>query len=186
MNPETLSLWDPPGRDRLRQGPGVTTPARGRSAPGARCEDLVVAYYLTFFCRSGQENGSSALASFLSKLTETGDPVLIKRRAANYLDEVDVCELATDNGSGMPTAGWLVLQFSVGVRYNAQSVIGTSPNDECGIWGSDLLAELILSGNNTDWPLVNRTWAVLVTLWSATAWDEMSGFEVNKDAPGSA
>ena len=41
---------------------------------GARCENLVVAYYLTFFCRSGQENGSSALETFLSKLAETGVP----------------------------------------------------------------------------------------------------------------
>jgi hypothetical protein len=64
-----------------------------------------VAYYLKFFCRSGEENGSSAMARFLSKLTETGDPVLIKRVTADYADEVDVCELATDNGSGMPTAG---------------------------------------------------------------------------------
>lgn len=50
--------------------------------PVARCEDLVVAYYLTFFCRSGEENGSSALARFLSQLTDTGTPVLIKRLAA--------------------------------------------------------------------------------------------------------
>ena len=92
--------------------------------------------------------------------------------------------MATDNGSGMPAAGWLVLQFSVGVEYNAQSVISASPNGECGIWGSDLQAELILTGDSADWPLVSRIWAVLVALWSAVAWDEMSGFEVNKDALG--
>jgi hypothetical protein len=40
-------------------------------------------YHLTFFCRSGEENGSSALAAFLSKLTERGDPVLIERPAAD-------------------------------------------------------------------------------------------------------
>jgi hypothetical protein len=142
-----------------------------------------VAYYLTFFCRSGEENGSSALAAFLSELTETGDPVLIKHAAADYVDEVDVCELATDNGSGMPTAGWLTLELSVGIEYNAQSVIRASPNDERGIWGSDLQAQLILTGNDTDWPLVNRIWAVLIALWSAIAWDEMSGFEANDDAP---
>jgi hypothetical protein len=62
-------------------------------------------------------------------------------------------------------------------------VIHASPNDEYGIWGSDLRAELILTGNDTDWPLVNRIWSALLTLWSAIAWDEMSGFEVNKDAP---
>ena len=141
-----------------------------------------MAYHLTFFCRSGEENPSSALAAFLAKLTETGDPVLIERPARDYVDEVGVCELATGNGSGMPASGWLLLQFSVGIKYNAQSVIGASPDDEHGIWGSDLMAELILSGT-TDWPLVNRVWAVLITLWSAIAWDEMSGFEASKDAP---
>jgi len=142
-----------------------------------------MAYQLTFFCRSGEENGSSALATFLSKLTQTGDPVLVQRHAADYVDKVDVCELATDNGSANPASGWLILQVSVGTEYNAQSVIHASPNDEHGIWGSDLLAELTLTGNTTDWPLVNRIWAALVTLWSAIAWDEMSGFEANKDAP---
>jgi hypothetical protein len=141
-----------------------------------------VAYCLTFFCRSGEENGSSALLSFLSKLKETGDPVLIRRDAADYVDEVDVCELATDNGSGMPTAGWLILQFSAGVEYNAQSVISASPDDAHGIWGCDLQAELTLSGNDTDWPLVERIWAALAALWSTIAWDEMSGFEANNDA----
>jgi hypothetical protein len=38
-----------------------------------------------------------------------GDPVLlIERDAAEYLDEVGVCELATDDGSGMPASGWLL------------------------------------------------------------------------------
>jgi hypothetical protein len=85
-----------------------------------------MAYHLTFFCRSGEENGSSALATFLSKLTETGDPVLIERSAADYADQVDVCELATDNGSAMPASGWLILQFSVGIEYNAMCVPRTA------------------------------------------------------------
>jgi hypothetical protein len=83
----------------------------------------------------------------------------------------------------MPASGWLILQFSVGIEHNAQSVISAAPNDEYGTWGSDLLAELTLTGDTTDWPLVNRIWAVLTTLWAAIAWDEMSGFEANKEAP---
>lgn len=142
-----------------------------------------MAYYLTFFCRSGEESGSSALAAFLSKLAETGDPVLVRHDGAGYVDEVDVCELATSNRSGTPTAGWVALEFSVGVEYNAESVIHASPDNEHGIWGSDLRAMLTLSGSNTDWPLVKRIWATLDSLWSAIAWDEMSGFEVNQDAP---
>ena len=142
-----------------------------------------MAYRLTFFCRSGEKDGPSALATFLSKLTETGDPVLVKRPAAGYADEVNVCELATGNGSAVPTSGWLILHFSAGIENNAQRVIHASPDDEHGIWGSDLLAELTLTGNTTDWPLVNRIWALLITLWSAIAWDEMSGFEANDDAP---
>jgi hypothetical protein len=115
-----------------------------------------VAYYLTFFCRSGEENGSSAMARFLSELPETGGPVLVKHSAADYVDEVDVCRLATDNGSGAPEAGWVVLELSVGVEYNAQSVLRASPYDERGIWGSDLRAVLTLTGSNTDWPLAKR------------------------------
>jgi hypothetical protein len=122
--------------------------------------------------RAGERSRSSGKLPV--EATETGDPVLIRRPAADYVDEVDVCELATDNGSGMPAAGWLVLQVSVGVRYNAESVISACPDDKDGIWGSDLQAELTLTGDNTDWPLVNRIWAVLVTLWPTIAWDEMS------------
>lgn len=144
------------------------------------CESLVVAYSLTFFCRSGELTGSSALATFLAKLTDAGDPLLIRHDAVDRIDEVDACELASDNGSGAAASGWLLLQFSVGVEYNAPSVIGASPSGEYGIWGSDLVAELILSGV-TDWPLVKRIWAALAALWSAIAWDEMSGFDVNKD-----
>jgi hypothetical protein len=110
------------------------------------CEDLVMAYHLTFFCQSGEKNGSTALATFLRKLTETGDPALIKRPTAEYADEASACELATDNGSAMPASGW----------------------------------------SSCDWPLVNRIWAALIALWSAIAWDEMSGFEANRDAPGPA
>ena len=138
-----------------------------------------MSYVLTFFCRSGEAIGSSALATFLAKLGETGDPVLVRRDAADHIDEVDVCELASDNGSGVAAAGWLLLEFSVGIEYNARSVIVASPGGEDGIWGSDLVAELILSGE-TDWPLVKRIWAALADLWSAVAWDEMSGFDINK------
>ena len=80
--------------------------------------------------------------------------MLIKHPAADYADRVDACELATDNDSEMPAAGWLVLQFYVGVRYNADSVIRADPDDEHGIWGSDLQAELPLTGSDTDWALV--------------------------------
>ena len=159
--------------------------ARRASASG-QVRRSVVAYRLTFFCRSGTENGSSALARFLSKLTETGDPVLIRHDATDGVDQVDACELATDNGSGMPAAGWLILEFSVGVEYNAQIVISTDPDDEHGIWGCDLQAELTLSGNDTDWPLVERVWAALAALWSTIAWDEMSGFEADNDPLGPA
>lgn len=80
-------------------------PNRGSWHP---CKHLVVAYCLTFFCRSGEVNGSSALAAFLSRLTETGDAVLIRHGAAGYAEEVDARELATDDGSGTAAAGFPV------------------------------------------------------------------------------
>jgi hypothetical protein len=139
-----------------------------------------VAYLLTFFCRSGEANGSSALATVLAKLTETGDPVLVKRDAVDRPEQVDVCELASDDGSGSAAAGWLLLQVSVGIEYNAQQVIAASPSGEDGTRGSDLVVELILIGD-TDWSLVTRISATLAGLWSVIAWDEMSGFDINKD-----
>jgi hypothetical protein len=62
-------------------------------------------------------------------------------------------------------------------------VIHADPDAKYGTWGSDLRAQLILTGSETDWPLVNRVWATLITLWSVVAWDEMSGFDVNEGAP---
>ena len=47
--------------------------------------------------------------------------MLIRRDAAGYADEVEVWGLATDNGLGMPVAGWLTLEFSVGVEYNTMA-----------------------------------------------------------------
>jgi hypothetical protein len=84
-----------------------------------------VAYYLTFFCRSGEENGSSALATILSKLTETGDPVLIKRDAVGYVDEVDACELATDNSYSV-SVGWRTWSWRHCRRSASSGVSGSS------------------------------------------------------------
>jgi hypothetical protein len=141
-----------------------------------------VAYYLTFFCRSGEENGSSALARLLSRLQETGPPVLVERRTGRDVDEVAVCGVATDNGAGAAMAGQVTLELSVGVRFIADCVIEASPDDARGVWGSDLRAQLTLSGE-TDWALVERVWSALIDLWGAVAWDEMSGFEINESAP---
>lgn len=46
----------------------------------------------------------------------------------------------------------------------------------------DLRVTITLSGDNPDWPLVDLIWAVLVDLWSAVPWDEMSGFEIDDRA----
>ena len=75
------------------------------------------------------------------------------------------------------------LEIHVGVAFIAESVIAASPNDEHGIWGSDLLATITLSGDVLDWPLVQRIWTALVDLWSAVPWDEMSGFEIANEIP---
>lgn len=144
-----------------------------------------MAYSLYFYCQAGdEENGSSALARFLARLAESGSPLLVEQRKGDYIDEVAVCELATDDGSGKPVAGWLIFQLTVGVQLIAEYVIGVDPDDEQGIWGSQLHAEIIMSGNADDWALVKRIWTTLIDLWSAVAWDGMSGFEINEDAPG--
>ncbi|GAB2824135.1 hypothetical protein GCM10022221_22720 [Actinocorallia aurea] len=106
-----------------------------------------MAYCLTFFCRSGAENGAAALARLLAEVAEDGAPLLVRRDPVGRVAEVDCCDLATDDGSGRPASGWLILSGA------------------------------------TDWPLVHRLWAALATLWSAVAWDEQSGFALDKPTP---
>lgn len=141
-----------------------------------------MAYQLTFFCRSGEENGQAAISRLLDELLPVGD-LLLTQRSGPYVDEVAVCSLATRGPAGHPAADWLVLEVHVGVEWIAESVIAASPDNEQGIWGCDLLAMITLAGDTPDWPLVNRIWEALLRLWSATPWDEMSGFEIAEGMP---
>ncbi|MFD0258498.1 hypothetical protein ACFVH7_09510 [Kitasatospora indigofera] len=142
-----------------------------------------MAYQLTFFCRSDEENGQAAISRLLNELLPAGDLRLCTQRPGPYVDEVAVCSLATRGPAGDPMADWLALEVHVGVEWIAESVIAASPGDDQGIWGCDLLATVTLTGESPDWPLVNRIWKVLVRLWSATPWDEMSGFEIATGMP---
>ncbi|MFI6743790.1 hypothetical protein ACIBI9_63925 [Nonomuraea sp. NPDC050451] len=144
---------------------------------------MTVAYCLTFYCRSGEEEGSSAMIQFLEALTSEDDRLLVECGTGDYLDQVAVCRLATDDGDGRPVADWLTLQLAVGVEYIAEHVIEKSPDDEHGIGGSDLEAEITLSGSSPDWSLVERIWTTLARRWLAVPWDEMSGFDVAVDGP---
>jgi hypothetical protein len=141
-----------------------------------------VAYYLSFFCRAGEDTGQAALERLLDELLANGAPLLREWRGP-YVDAVAAYSLATRGSSGEPAADWLTLEIHVGVRFIAESVIAASPNDEQGIWGSDLLATVTLSGDSPDWPLVDRIWTALVDLWSAVPWDETSGFEIGTMNP---
>nr|WSX75959.1 hypothetical protein OH826_20160 [Streptomyces sp. NBC_00899] len=141
-----------------------------------------MAYQLTFFCRSDEENGQAAVSRVLDELLPAGD-LLVAQRSGPFVDEVAVCSLATRGPAGDPTADWLALELHVGVEWIAESVIAASPGDEQGIWGCDLLATVTLTGDTPDWSLANRIWKALLHLWSATPWDEMSGFEIAKSMP---
>jgi hypothetical protein len=55
----------------------------------------------------------------------------VERSHSTRADEVDVRELASDNGSAIAAAGWLLLEFSVGIEYNAWSVIAASSCEQC-------------------------------------------------------
>lgn len=137
-------------------------------------------YCLSFFCRAGEETGQAALERLLDELLANGALVLGEWHGP-YVGAVAGYSLVTKGSSGEPVAAWLTLEIVVGVRRIAESVITASPDDEQGIWGSDLLATVTLSGGSTDWPLVGRIWRALVDLWSAVPWDEMSGFEIAMD-----
>jgi hypothetical protein len=86
--------------------------------------------------------------------------------------------LATGTESEGPAADYLLLEIQVGVRFIAEDVIAADLNDDHGVWGSDLMAVVTLSGDHPDWPLVDRIWTALESLWSAVPWDEMSGFGI--------
>ncbi|MFJ2392832.1 hypothetical protein ACIOTI_08795 [Streptomyces sp. NPDC087843] len=137
-----------------------------------------MAYQLSFFCRSGEENGDEALDRLLDYLLESGDG-LVGEWLGPFEDSVAAFRLGTrsrDSDGLVPDL--LTLELHVGVAEIAESVIAASPNDEGGIWGCDLLAIVTLSGDNPDWTLVHRIWAAVVSLWKAVPWDESSGFEI--------
>lgn len=139
-------------------------------------------YCLSFFCRAGEETGRAALERLLDELMVSGAPLLGEWHEP-YVDAVAGCSLVTQGPCGKPAADRLMLDLHVGVRSIAETVLAASPDDEHGIWGSDLLATLTLSGNNPDWPLLDRIWQALADLWSAVPWDETSGFEIATSYP---
>jgi len=141
-----------------------------------------VAYQLTFFCRSGEANGQAAISRLLDELLPPDD-LLLAHRSGPFVDEVAVCSLATRGPAGSPAADWLTLEVHVGVEWIAESVTAVSPDNAQGIWGCDLLATVTLTGAAPDWPLANRVWDALLSLWSAAPWDETSGFEIAKSMP---
>ncbi|HEY9327180.1 MAG TPA: hypothetical protein VIS09_02885 [Streptomyces sp.] len=137
-----------------------------------------MAYQLSFFCRSGEENGDEALDRLLDCLLESGDG-LVGEWLGPVDDSVAAFRLGTrSEETDRPVADLLTLELHVGVAEIAESVIAASPNDEWGVWGCDLLAIVTLSGDNPDWSLVHHIWAAVVRLWKAVPWDESSGFKV--------
>jgi hypothetical protein len=64
--------------------------------------------------------------------------------------EVAAYRLVTPDSYGSAVADWLTLEVHVGVEFNANVVIGIDPDAEHTICGSDLHAEISLSGANPD------------------------------------
>lgn len=142
-----------------------------------------MAYQLSLFCRSGEARGDEALDRLLDHLLETGEP-LVGEALGPFDDAVAAFRLGTRSSTGdWSVSDLLLLEVHVGVAEIAASVIAASPDDEQGIWGCDLLAGVTLSGDDPDWPLVNRIRAAAAGLWKAVPWDESSGFEVAAGSP---
>ncbi|MEV7075783.1 hypothetical protein [Streptomyces sp. NPDC093990] len=140
-------------------------------------------YQLSFFCRSGEEDGDEALDRLLDHLLENGVP-LVGECLGPYEAPVAAFRLGTGrDGSDRPVADLSTLEVHVGVAEIAESVISATPNDEQGIWGCDLLVTVTLSGNSPDWFLVERIWDAVTSLWAAVPWDESSGFEIAAGTP---
>lgn len=141
-------------------------------------------YRLLFFGRCGEQEAQAVIGLLLNEVLADGAPILGEVRGPIVpVDEMAAYRLATMTPEARPAADWLSLEVHVGVAHNAEMVIGVDPDAEYGIWGSDLYAEISLSGGDPDWALVDRIWSVLERLWSAVAWDEQSGFEVSRVIP---
>ena len=141
-----------------------------------------MAYELSFFCRAGEDTGQAALERLLDEVLSTGGP-LPGEWLGPFGKEVAGYRLATKAHPGQEVPGWLNLEIHVGVAFIAESVFDADPDGEHGIWGCDLLALITLSGGDPDGALVHRIWAALAKLWSAVAWDGMSGFAVGEGGP---
>lgn len=149
-----------------------------------------MAYQLSFFGRSGEDTGASAMSSLLDELLEHGplhgEAVGPPRPGPGQWEgpepeAIDAFRLAISDRDQEIAFDDLLLEIHVGVRFIAETVIHADPDNEHGIWEGDLLALITLSGDNLDWTLVERIWSALKSLWPAVPWDEMSGFEIAID-----
>ncbi|OLT27529.1 hypothetical protein BJF79_11705 [Actinomadura sp. CNU-125] len=148
-----------------------------------------MAYRLVFFCKGAEEDSAAgAMDRVLDTLLETGPPLLGEYRGPPEprpgerlepdIDAVHSFRLVTGTEQEGPTPDYLLLEIRAGVRFIAEDVIAADPDDDHGVWGSELMAIVTLTGARPDWPLVDRIWTVLESLWSAVLWDETSGFAV--------
>ncbi|MES9602716.1 hypothetical protein [Actinomadura sp. NPDC000929] len=153
-------------------------------------------YQLTFFARAtGQTTGAEAMEHVLNAVLESGPPLV-----GEYLgppeprpgewsgpeaDAVRSFRLATATEDMRPAADYLLLEIHVGMQFIAEDVIAADPDDDHGVWGSDLMARVTVSGERPDWPLVERIGTTLENLWSAVPWNKTSGFKVAAPPRGS-
>ncbi|TYB49310.1 hypothetical protein [Actinomadura chibensis] len=147
-----------------------------------------MAYQLSFFCRADEENGAAAMDRVLDALLEDGSglygeyigpprPGPVQWEGPEQ-EAIAAFRLATSPEGPERLFDDLLLEIHVGVRFIAETVIAADPDDEHGVWGSDLLAIITLSGERPDWALVERIWTIVESVWSAVPWDETSGFDV--------
>ena len=143
-----------------------------------------MAHQLSFFCRAGEESGQEAMSQLLDAVLETGHQLVAEVYSPLFQDGTAVYRLRTTGAdASTPGADWLTLAVHVGIAAVADSVVAASPNGDHGIWGSDLLAVVTLSGDSPDWLLLERIRGATARLWGGIPWDETSGFEIADGAP---
>ncbi|MBE1533523.1 hypothetical protein [Actinomadura algeriensis] len=143
-------------------------------------------YRLVFFCKGAQEETAAvAMDRVLDTLLEDG-PLSGEYRGPPVPrpgewpelenDAVHAFKLVTATDKGKPAPDHLLFEIHAGMRFIAEDVMAADPDDDHGVWGSELMAVITLSGARPDWPLVDRIWTALETHWSTVPWDETSGF----------
>jgi hypothetical protein len=131
---------------------------------------------------AGAKDAEQAFGEVLDEVLATGGPLYGEARD-EFSDEVAGMRLTPvpiEEIEESETDGHLTFAVHVGVAFNAEHIIARDPDDEHGIWGSDLRVEAVAREAGPSWSLVNRIWTAMERRWPTVVWEQEAGFAVSR------